>query len=199
MFSKFAKIIRWSILFGMLYTLYVVITKDNTRFTNQTDEKVLVEIAKNTTKSMDEFLIYKQLCKLFPQNEKYKEKCFKIAKRQANKLLDSHEKMLLPLPSGNYKYIEKIEFGKDKNGKYVLIFNLSKVFNNMLDANTQKTVRNMLKITHHGMYQYYGFNENMRLLLVPTFDKKDDIEIIDLERIYEKKEKLNYIPPSKDN
>jgi hypothetical protein len=39
----------------------------------------------------------------------------------------------------------------------------------------------MFKMTHNGMYQHFGFDE-MRLLLVPTFDSMDNIEIIDLGR-----------------
>ncbi len=48
MFNKFAKTVRWSILLGMLYTVYVIAFKDDVKFNNETDEKVLVEMAQET-------------------------------------------------------------------------------------------------------------------------------------------------------
>jgi len=193
MFNKIAKTIRWTILLGMLYTLYTITIKNDPEFNNQTDEKTLVDMAKNTSKSKDLFLIRKRLTTLFPSNERYKKDYEDITKQQANKLLDAHEKMLLPLPVGNYRYVKKIEFGKDRNGKFVLILNLTKVFDEQLDKNTKKELKKIFYITHEGIYEHYGFDKGMKLLLVPTYDNKDDIEIIDLGRVYEN-DQSNTIP-----
>jgi len=184
MFNKFAKVVRWSILLGMLYTLYVVTIKDDIEFTNQKDEKVLLKVGKTASKSRDRLLAYKQLVSLHPKNSEYQNGLKLIVKQQANALLDAHEKQMLPLPVGNYRYIKKIEFGVDSSGKYLLIFNMTKIFQK-LDANTQKTLKNMFIVSHHGMYKYFGFNKGMKLLLVPTFDSKDGVKVIDLGRVYE--------------
>jgi len=181
MFNKFAKSIRWIILVGMLYTLYAIMLKDDVEFNNQTDEATLVKMAKKTNKSRDKFIINKQLIKLFPNNQEHQKSYEESVKEQANKLIDAHEKMLLPMPLGNYRYVKNIRFAKDKNSKYVLVLNLTTIFDNDLDKETQKTLAKMLKITHEGIYQYYGFKE-MKLLLVPTFDSIDEVEIIDLNR-----------------
>ena len=181
MFNKFAKSIRWIILAGMLYTLYAIMLKDEVEFNNQTDEKVLVKMAKETNKSKDRFTINKQLIKLFPQNKEHQKSYEDSVKEQANKLIDAHEKMLLPMPLGNYRYVKNVRFAKDKNSKYVLILNLTTIFDKELEKHTQKTLAKMLRITHEGMYQYYGFDE-MRLLLAPTFDSLDEVELIDLNR-----------------
>ncbi|MCF6309670.1 MAG: hypothetical protein L3J19_04220 [Sulfurimonas sp.] len=181
MFNKFAKSIRWIVLAGMIYTLYSIMLKDDMEFNNQTDEATLVEMAKKTNKSLDRFTINKQLIKLFPQNKEHQKSYMSSLKEQANKLIDAHEKMLLPMPLGNYRYVKNIRFAQDKDAKYVLILNLTNIFDKELDKNTQKTLANMFKITHNGMYQYYGFDE-MRLLLVPTFDSMDEVEMIDLNR-----------------
>lgn len=184
MFNKFAKVIRWSILLGMLYTLYVITIKDKMEFKNQTDEKTLVDIGQNGAKNKDRFLAYKKLCKLHPQKSEYKEKYTEVLKQQANGLLNAHEKMMLPLPVGNYRYIDKIEFGQDSEGKYVLIFNLTKIFQKQ-DKKTQDTLKQIFIVSHHGIYKHFGFDDDMRLLLVPTYDKKEDVGVIDLGRKYE--------------
>ena len=181
MFNKFAKSIRWIILAGVLYTLYSIMLKDDLEFNNQTDEATLVMMAKKTNKSLDRFTINKRLIKLFPQNKEHQKSYFSSVKEQANKLIDAHEKMLVPMPLGNYRYVKNIRFAQDKDSKYVLILNLTNVFDKELDRNTQKTLAQILKITHNGMYQYYGFDE-MRLLLVPTFDSIDEVNIIELNR-----------------
>lgn len=192
MFNKIAKTIRWTILLGMLYTLYSITIKDSVEFTNQTDEKILVQMAKETSKSKDLFKIREQLTSLFPNNEQYKKDFKDIVKQQANKLLDAHEKMLLPHPIGNYRYVQKVEFGKDKDGKFVLILNLTEIFDKKLDIKSKNELKKMFFITHHGIYEHYGFDKNMRLILSPTYDNKKDIEILDLERVYEKE--LTKIP-----
>ncbi|NOR57340.1 MAG: hypothetical protein GQ474_02340, partial [Sulfurimonas sp.] len=74
-----------------------------------------------------------------------------------------------------------IRFAKDKEKGFALILNLTTVFDKGLDIPTQQTLKHMLKITHDGMYKHYGF-EDMKLLLVPTFDSTDDVEILDLNR-----------------
>jgi len=181
MFNKLVKSLRWFILAGMLYTLYTVMLKDEVEFNNQTDETTLVEMAKNTNKSLDRFTINKQLIKLFPNNAKHQASYQASVKEQANKLIDAHEKMLLPMPLGNYRYVKNVRFAKDKDGEFVLVLNLTTIFDTKLDTNTQKTLAKMLRITHNGMYQYYGF-EKMPLLLVPTFNSLDEVEIIDLNR-----------------
>ena len=186
MFNKIAKIIRWTILLGMLYTLYSITIKDSIEFTNQIDEKTLVQMAKNTSKDKDLLKIRQQLVTLFPTNEDYKKDFQDIVKIQANKLLDAHGKMLLPVAIGNYRYVKQIEFGKEKNGKFVLILNLTEIFDKQLKESTKKELKKIFNITHHGIYEHYGFDKGMRLLLVPTFDSKDDIEILDLSRIYKK-------------
>ncbi|WP_072679963.1 hypothetical protein [Arcobacter sp. LA11] len=192
MFNKFAKVIRWSVLFGMLYTLYVITIKEDIEFKDQTDEKVLMSLAKDTNINKDKYLIYKKLINLYPENKEHKINFEKILKTQANGLLDAHEKMLIPMPKGNYKYVNKIEFGKDKNKNYVLILNLSKIFDEKLDNNTRETLKKMFNITHRGIYEHYGFDNSFKLLLVPTFDSKENIEIINLGRVYE--EKLEEVP-----
>lgn len=197
MFNKVSKIIRWTILLGMLYTLYSIIITDKIEFNDQKDETVLIKMAKDTNKSKELFKIRKQLNKLFPNNTQYKKEFDDIVKIQANKLLDAHEKMLLPLAIGNYRYIDKIEFGKDKNNKYVLIMNLTKIFDEKLDKSSQKELKKIFLITHHGIYAHYGFDKNMRLILSPTFDDKSEIEIIDLGRKYE--EELVEIPSRPEN
>ncbi len=197
MFNKIAKTIRWTILVGMLYTIYVITIKDNMGFNNQTDEKTLVQMAKNSTHSQELFKIQKQLTMLFPTNEQYKKDFDIILKQQANKLVDAHEKMLLPHPVGNYRYVEKIEFGKDQIGKFVLILNLTEIFDEKLDEKTKITLRNMFYITHHGIYEHYGFDRLMRLLIVPTYDTKDNIEVIDLGRIYKNESQIPLAPTTK--
>ena len=196
MFNKFAKVVRWTVLLGILYTLYSVIIKEKVEFNNQTDEKVLLQMAKDSSRSKDSFKIHKQLTKLFPKNEKYKNDFDIILKQQANKLLDAHEKMLLPVAIGNYRYIKKIEFGIDKDSKYILIFNLTKLFNEKLDETTQTQVKKMLQISHHGIYTYYGFDKGMKLLLVPTYDNKDDINILELGRVYKNEPQVPLEPTS---
>ena len=181
MFNKIVKGLRWLIVAGMLYTLYTIMLKDDVEFNNQTDEATLVEMAKNTNKSRDEFIINKQLIKLFPENKAHQKSYEASVRKQANKLIDAHEKMLLPMPLGNYRYVNSIKFGTDKDSKYVLILNLTSIFDKKIEPHTQKTLKHMFKITHDGMYKYYGFDE-MRLLLSPTFDSLDDIKIMDLNR-----------------
>jgi hypothetical protein len=181
MFNKFVKAIRWSILLGMLYTLYVITIKDDVTFNNETDEKVLVQMVNETSKRTEKFLIYQQLHKLFPENESYKKSYDETIKVQADGLLFAHEKMLIPEPKGNYIYIEKIEFATDIYGSFFLIFNMKEKFTK-LDKQTQNTLRNMFEITHRGIYEHYGFDGSFKLLIVPTFDSKDGLEIMDLGR-----------------
>jgi len=181
MFNKFAKSIRWIVLAGMLYTLYVIMIKDDVEFNNQTDETVLLKMAKETNKSRDRFIINKQLVKLFPTNTTHEKSYEDSVIEQANKLIDAHEKMLFPMPLGNYRYVKNIRFAKGKNGEFILILNLTSIFDKELDATTQKTLKHMFKITHDGIYKYYGFDE-MKLLLVPTFDSIDEVEIVELNR-----------------
>lgn len=192
MFNKFTKIIRWSILFGMLYTLYVLTIKEDVEFTNQSDEKVLMQLAKDTNINKDKYLIYKKLTVLYPNNKEHKKSFEEILKIQANGLLDAHEKMLIPMPKGNYRYVKNIEFGKNKDDKNVLVLNLTKIFDEKLDDNTKKTLKKMFTLTHKGIYEHYGFDNSLKLLLVPSFDSKDNIEIINLGRFYE--EKLEEVP-----
>ena len=118
MFNKFAKVIRWSIVAAMLYSLYVVILKDDLEFKNETDEKVLVEMAKTAAHSRDEFMINKRLIELFPQKEQHQASYLASVKKQANNLLDAHEKLLYPHPSGNYRYIKNVKFGQKKDGSF---------------------------------------------------------------------------------
>ena len=181
MFNKFAKSIRWIVLAGMIYSLYVVMIKDDVEFNNQTDEATLVKMAKNANKSRDTFMINKRLVELFPNKQEHQLSFITSVKQQANKLIDAHEKMLYPVAIGNYRYVKNIQFGMDKDKKFVLVFNLTDIFNEDVDKNTQATLAKMFKMTHNGMYQHFGFDE-MRLLLVPTFDSIDTIEIIDLKR-----------------
>ncbi len=188
MFNKFAKAIRWSILLGMLYTLYVITIKDDVKFNNETDEKVLVEMAGKTSKRTEKFLIYQQLHKLFPENVTYKNSYEETLKVQADGLLFAHEKMLLPEPKGNYVYIEKVEFATNSNGALFLIFNMKESFVK-LDEQTQKTLKSMFLLTHRGIYEHYGFDASFKLLIVPTFDNKDGLEVMDLGR------KEKEIPP----
>ena len=182
MYNKLVKSFRWIILAGMLYTLYVVMLKDDVEFNNQTDEKVLVELAKKSNKSRDIFVIRKKLLELNPTNKEYKDAYDISVKEQANKLLDAHEKMLLPMPLGNYRYVNNIKFATDKDGKFVLILKLTKIFDEKIDTNTQKTIKKMLEITHNGIYTHYAFDDGMKLLLVPTFDSMDGVEVMDLNR-----------------
>jgi len=182
MFNKLIKSLRWIILAGMLYTLYTIMLKDDLEFNNQTDEKTLVDMAKNSDKSRDRFIINKRLCKLNPNSKQYKKAYITSVKEQANKLIDAHEKMLFPMPLGNYRYVKNIRFAQNKDEKFVLILNLTTIFDRELDSSTQKTLKHMFKITHDGIYKHYGFDEGMQLLLVPTFDTLDAIKIIDLNR-----------------
>jgi len=181
MFNKFAKSIRWIVLAGMIYSLYVVMIKDDIEFNNQTDEATLVELAKSANKSRDTFMLNKRLVELFPDKQEHRDSYLASVKQQANKLIDAHEKMLFPVAIGNFRYVKNIEFGIDQDKKFVLIFNLTAIFNEDVDKNTQETLVKMFKMTHNGMYQHFGFDE-MKLLLVPTFDSIDTIKIIDLKR-----------------
>ena len=191
MFNKFAKAIRWSILIGMLYTLYVIAIKDDVKFNNETDERVLVEMASKTSKRTEKFLIYQQLHRLFPENEEYKKSYNETIKIQADGLVFAHEKMLLPEPKGNYVYIEKIEFATDSSGSFFLIFNMKEKFIK-LDKQIQNTIKKMFQIGHKGIYEHYGFDDSFKLLIVPTFDNKDGVEVMDLGR--KKKKVLPQIP-----
>lgn len=188
MFNKFAKVIRWSILFGMLYTLYAITIKEDIDFKEVSDEKILVQLAADTNLNKEKYLIIKKINNLYPNRSEYIKMFDEILKIQANGLLDAHEKMMFPLAKGNYKYIDKIEFGKDKGNNYVLIFNLGKLFDTKVSASDKKTLKKMYQITHRGIYEHYGFDNTLKLLLSPNFDSKKDIEIIDLERVYEKEE-----------
>lgn len=181
MFNKFAKSIRWIVLAGMLYTLYVMFFKDNLEFNNQSDPKVLIQLAKKSSKSRDTFVIYKRLISLYPENEEYEKLYDEAMKKQANKIIDAHEKMLLPVAIGNYRYVNNVKFGKDGQNKYVLILNMTTIFGQQ-GKSTKNTLKNMFNITHNGIYTHYGFDDGMRLLLVPDFDTLDDIKIIDLDR-----------------
>ena len=191
MFNKFAKAIRWSILIGMLYTLYVITIKEDVTFNNETDEKVLVQMVNDTSKRTEKFLIYQQLHKLFPENEEYKKSYNKTIKIQADGLVFAHEKMLIPEPKGNYVYIEKIEFATDSSGSFFLIFNMGEKFTK-LPKQIQETIKKMFKISHKGIYEHYAFNESFKLLIVPTFDSKDGLEVMDLGR--KKKKVLPVVP-----
>ena len=191
MFNKFAKAIRWSILIGMLYTLYVITIKDDVKFNNETDEKVLVEMAKKTSKRTEKFLIYKQLHKLFPKNSIYTESYTKSLKVQADGLVFAHEKMLLPEPKGNYIYVEKVEFATKSDGSLFLILNMKDGFEK-LDDQTHKTLKSMFQITHKGIYEHYGFDGSFKLLIVPTFESKEGVEIMDLGR--KKKKVMPMVP-----
>ncbi len=182
MYNKLIKSFRWVILAGMLYTLYAVMLKDDVEFNNQTDEKVLVELAKKSDKSRDRFVINKRLVELFPQHEEHQISYNASVKEQANKLIDAHEKMLFPMPLGNYRYVRNIRFGEDKDGEFVLILNLTKIFNEKLDKATQKTLKTMFHITHNGIYKHYAFDDGMKLLLAPTFDSLDGVKVMDLNR-----------------
>lgn len=177
MFNKFTKAIRWSILLGILYTLYVIMIKDDIRFNNETDEKVLVEMVNKTSKRTEKFLIYQQLNTLFPENEAYKKSYDESVKVQADGLLFAHKKMLAPEPKGNYIYIKKIEFATDSDGSFFLIFNMSKKFSK-LDKQTQNTLKNMFEITHKGIYEHYGFDGTFKLLIIPVLDSKEGLEIM---------------------
>ena len=181
MFNKFAKAVRWSILLGMIYTIYVIAFKDNVEFNNETDEKVLLQMAQKTSKKKEKFLIFQQLHKLHPENVAYKTSYEEAIKVQAKGVIFAHEKMLLPEPKGNYKYIENLDFAKDSNGSFVLVLNMREEFVN-LDAKTQKILKSMFLVTHKGIYEHYGFDESFRMLIVPTFDTKDGIEILESGR-----------------
>jgi len=181
MFNKFAKSIRWVVLAGMLYSLYVVMIKDSVEFDNQTDEDTLVKMAKEANKSRDTFMINKKLIELFPNKKEHQISYMLSVKQQANKLIDAHEKMLYPVAIGNYRYVRNIKFGIDKDKNFVLLFHMTEIFYEDVDEKTQKTLSKMLRITHEGMYQHFGF-DNMKLLLVPTFKANTDIWIINLQR-----------------
>ena len=181
MFNKFAKAVRWSVLLGMLYTIYAIAIKDDVEFNNQTDEKVLVEMAEKTSKKREKFLIYQQLHHLYPENKSYKTSYQETIKVQAKGVLFAHNKMLIPEPKGNYRYIEKIEFAEDSNGSFVLVFNMSEEFSK-IDAKNQETLKSMFLITHRGIYEHYGFDKSFRLFIVPTFDTKEGINIMKLGR-----------------
>ncbi|MCK5854165.1 MAG: hypothetical protein KAG56_03010 [Sulfurovaceae bacterium] len=183
MFNKFAKAIRWSILLGMVYTLYVVMIKDDTKFNNETDEKVLVQMANDTSKRTEKFLIYQQLHKLFPKNESYTNAYDKALKVQADGLLFAHEKMLLPEPKGNYIYIDKIEFATNSSGSRFLVFNMKEIFSK-INKPTQDTLKKTFGLIHRGIYEHYGFDDSFKLLIVPTFDSKEGLDIMDLGRKY---------------
>ena len=73
MFNKIAKTIRWTILLGMLYTLYSITIGNDVEFENQKDEILLLDMAKKTNKSAELFKIRRQLTSLFPKNIQYKE------------------------------------------------------------------------------------------------------------------------------
>ena len=186
MFNKFAKAIRWSILLGMLYTLYVVTIKDDVKFNNETDEKVLVEMANKASKRTEKFLIYQQLHTLFPKNDDYKNYYKESLKVQADGIVFAHEKMLMPEPKGNYKYIRQVEFATGSKEKNFLIFNMTAPFL-PLNNQTQQTLKSMFLLMHKGIYEHYGFDSSFKLLIVPTYDSKDGLNIIDLGR-EEKKE-----------
>ena len=181
MFGKFAKAVRWSILLGMLYTLYVVAIKDDVVFNNETDEKVLLEMAEQTPKRKEKFLIYQQLHKLLPENDTYRNSYEKSLKVQADGIVFAHEKMLIPEPKGNYIYIEKVEFAKGSDGSLFLIFTMKDAFVE-LDEQTQKTLQSMFLVTHRGIYEHYGFDSSLKLLIVPVFGSKEGLEIMDLGR-----------------
>ncbi|MCK5295115.1 MAG: hypothetical protein KAJ49_10700 [Arcobacteraceae bacterium] len=182
MFNKFAKVIRWSILIGMLYTLYTITIKDDVEFKGETDEKVLVNMVAKASKNKDKFTIQKQLITLFPKNEQYQKDFITIIKQQANALIDAHEKMLIPLPIGNYRYINSLEFGQFSDGNYVLIMNMSKIFHEKVIPKKQELIANMFRVTHRGMYEHFGFDNSLKLVIVPTFHKTDNITILDLNR-----------------
>jgi hypothetical protein len=162
---------------------WIQMLKDDLEFNNQTDEATLVELAKNTNHSHDEFIIEKQLIKLFPDKKEHQLTYEKSLKKQANQLIDAHEKMLLPMPLGNYRYVKSVKFAKEKanDKKYVLVLTLTSIFDKKLKAPIQKKLKHMFQITHDGMYKHYGFDK-MRLILVPTFDSLDEVEIVDLNR-----------------
>jgi 16S rRNA G1207 methylase RsmC len=181
MFNKFAKAIRWSILLGMLYTLYVVAIKDDVVFNNETDEKVLVEMAEQTSKRKEKFLIHQQLHKLYPENDSYQKSYEESLKVQADGLVFAHEKMLIPEPKGNYVYVEKVEFAEGGDGSLYLIFTMKDKFA-QLDKQTQETLKSMFLLTHKGIYEHYGFDSSFKLLIVPAFDSKEGLEVMDLGR-----------------
>jgi len=181
MFNKFAKVVRWSILIGMLYTLYVIVIKDDVIFNNETDEKVLVQMANKTSKRTEKFLIYQQLHTLFPHNKAYEKSYNESTKVQADGLVFAHEKMLIPEPKGNYVYIDKVEFATGIDGSFFLIFNMKEKFTK-LDKQTQNTLKNMFQIMHKGIYEHYGFDNSFKLLIVPIFDSKDGLKVMDLGR-----------------
>jgi hypothetical protein len=180
----------------MLYTLYAITIKEDIEFRNVSDEKTLVVLGESTNINKDKYLIYKKLCRLYPQNNKHQDDFNKILKIQANGLIDAHEKMLIPMPKGNYRYVEKIEFGTDKDNNYVLVLNLTKIFEKKIGISDKKTLKRMFEITHRGIYEHYGFDNSFRLLLVPIFDSKDDIKIMELGRVYEEVEEVPQRPKS---
>lgn len=181
MFNKFAKSVRWIVLAGMLYSLYVVMLKDDVEFNNQTDEATLVKMAQSANKSRDTFKINQRLIELFPDKQEHQISYMNSVKQQANKLIDAHEKMLYPVAIGNYRYVRSIEFGLDRSKKFVLLFNMTEIFYEDVDENTRKTISKMLQVTHEGMYQHFGF-DNMKLLLKPSSKKSKGIWIINLKR-----------------
>lgn len=182
MFNKLVKSLRWVILAGMLYTLYVIILKDDVEINSVSDEKVLTQMAQESDESREVFLIQKRLLQINSQNQKYKDDYFKAIKVQANKLIDAHEKMLIPMPLGNYRYVKNVRFVKTKNGEFALLLNLTTIFDKQLDKKTQETLKKMFIITHNGIYKHYGFDEGMKLFLAPTFDEQEEYEVVDLNR-----------------
>ena len=178
MFSKFVRLI---FLAGILYSLYIILLKDKVEFSNQTDEKTLIEMAEKTKNSRDKLIINRQLITLFAENETHQKNYENSIKEQANRLINAHEKMLTPMPIGNYRYVKNIRFAKDKDSKYVLILNLTDMFDKKLDKSTQNTLAKVLRTTHNGMYKHFGFKE-LKLYLPPTFDSLEDLSIIDLNR-----------------
>ena len=181
MFNKFAKSIRWIVLAGMLYSLYVVMIKDSVEFDNQTDEVTLVKMAKEANKSRDTFKINQRLLELYPNKKEHQVSYMTSVKQQANKLIDAHEKMLYPVAIGNYRYVRNIKFALDKDKKFILLFQMTEIFYEDVDEKTRKTLSKMLHVTHEGMYQHFGF-ENVKLLLVPSIEAEKSLWIINLQR-----------------
>ena len=182
MFNKLVKSIRWVILAGMLYTLYAIILKDDIEINSETDEKVLTQMAQESDRSKEVFLVQKRLLELNADNKEYQDAYFEAMKVQAGKLIDAHEKMLFPMPLGNYRYVKNVRFVKTKDAEYALLLNLTTIFDQKLDKQTQETLKKMFIITHNGMYKHYGFEKGMKLFLAPTFNDPSEFEVIDLNR-----------------
>ncbi len=117
--------------------------------------------------------------RLHPENISYKTSYEESVKVQAKGILFAHQKMLIPEPKGNYKYIKKLEFAEDSNDSFVLVFNMTEEFEKLDDA-TQKTLKSMFLITHKGIYEHYGFDKSFRLFISPTFDNKEGIKVMAL-------------------